>query len=155
MRYKFLKNRLKVQWDILNNLSVENKILREQIKDMVPKSSAVVIQQGTSFETTISKVKADLKKQGCCLCGYKKCAGALDFHHVETKTRGIAMITNIVDLIDEFDCNKIVLLCAVCHRELHHGYISPDFTGLSIDIHGSLKFESKRIDRRGNKRWKQ
>jgi hypothetical protein len=79
--------------------------------------------------------------------------GAMDFHHVATKGKNISQIGTLADIIQEFTENKIVVLCAVCHRELHHGAIKPDFSGKEIEIEHFLKYETRRTDRNGNKRW--
>jgi len=60
--------------------------------------------------------------KGCVICGYKKCAAALDFHHIDNDK-----LFNVSQMIREgCSLNKIMeeikkceLLCANCHRELH------------------------------------
>ena len=62
---------------------------------------------------------------GCCqICGYRRYAGALQFHHVDPAQkhfafgrRGLAMS------IDSFrdELRKCVLLCANCHAEVEGG----------------------------------
>ena len=65
---------------------------------------------------------SQLKTPGCALCGYNTCVAALDFHHVGSKlfyiTReGIKNKSN-QEIADEIA--KCILLCANCHREVHH-----------------------------------
>lgn len=65
---------------------------------------------------------ANLKLNGCALCGYNKCSRALDYHHIEKKSfslsrKGIKGHTN-KEIADEIA--KCILLCANCHRELHY-----------------------------------
>ena len=59
--------------------------------------------------------------KGCSICGYNKCASALDFHHKGDKEFSIAHMVNsnwsLKKIIEEID--KCVILCANCHRELH------------------------------------
>lgn len=60
-------------------------------------------------------------KKGCSICGYNKCASALDFHHSGDKgfsisnairnTKGIRAVTE--------EIKKCIVLCSNCHRELH------------------------------------
>jgi hypothetical protein len=66
-------------------------------------------------------------KGGCCtICGYNKCINALEFHHVDPKTksndlakgRGIDTRMRLETLKPELD--KCILLCANCHREVHY-----------------------------------
>jgi hypothetical protein len=58
----------------------------------------------------------------CKICGYNKCIGSLDFHHINPKEKEInySLFKTIFNkrLIDELD--KCILLCANCHRELHY-----------------------------------
>jgi hypothetical protein len=58
---------------------------------------------------------------GCKFCGYNKCCGALDFHHIkENKDEGIAsLIKNASKQKILKELEKCILLCANCHRELH------------------------------------
>lgn len=65
---------------------------------------------------------AQVKQQrGCQTCGYNKCAAALDFHHLGSKSfelsRAATMGMSIQSLDDEIA--KCIVLCANCHRELH------------------------------------
>lgn len=60
----------------------------------------------------------------CECCGYDKNYAALDFHHIhpeekefQVDSRHLAN-TNMDKLKEEAD--KCVLLCANCHREIHH-----------------------------------
>lgn len=63
---------------------------------------------------------------GCCVCcGYNKCAAALELHHLDPATKEFSFSTCIARpqawsriVIEAAKC---VLLCAVCHRELHAG----------------------------------
>ena len=58
---------------------------------------------------------------GCKTCGYKKFAGALDFHHEgDDKEKSVAKVLgkwSFKRIKDEI--RKCVVLCANCHRELH------------------------------------
>ena len=70
-----------------------------------------------------SKVKAVAYLGGCCLlCGYDKCTGALQFHHVDPTTKGFTISGRTmawVRLKPELD--KCVLLCSRCHTEVELG----------------------------------
>lgn len=64
----------------------------------------------------ISRVKL---KYGCSMCGYKKHYAALQFHHVDPKTKRGAvghMTTCPIKTIKK-EMRKCVILCANCHAE--------------------------------------
>lgn len=58
----------------------------------------------------------------CNNCGYDKCYGALDAHHIDHTTKSFTISGahsrswNII--LEELD--KCVLLCSNCHQEHHH-----------------------------------
>ncbi len=62
----------------------------------------------------------------CMFCGYLRCSGALDFHHLDESEKSFGLsvrgLTRSWEKIkDELD--KCVLVCANCHREIHAGVI--------------------------------
>jgi hypothetical protein len=62
---------------------------------------------------------------GCCrLCGYRRCVGALQFHHLDPaqKSFGLASdgVTRGIQAARE-EARKCVLLCANCHAEIEAG----------------------------------
>lgn len=75
----------------------------------------------------ILKLKAIKYKGGkCCICGYDKYPGALDFHHIDSSKKdfGIASdgYTRSWEKVKE-ELDKCVILCANHHREVHAGLI--------------------------------
>jgi len=61
-----------------------------------------------------------LKSNGCAICGYNKYVGALDFHHVEPKSKKYYISPQRLYRKDFFEeLNKCILLCKNCHAELH------------------------------------
>lgn len=58
----------------------------------------------------------------CEVCGYKECAAAMDFHHVDPlhKDFTISQRMTSFDAIKQ-ELDKCVLLCSRCHREVHEG----------------------------------
>jgi len=57
----------------------------------------------------------------CCLCGYKKCINALEFHHLGDKEEApsyIIMRWSWEKAKKELE--KCILVCANCHREIHY-----------------------------------
>lgn len=61
----------------------------------------------------------------CCVCGYDRCQDAFDFHHLDPNTKSFNIssfnVKNKSKIYEE--AKKCVLLCAVCHREYHAGWI--------------------------------
>ena len=68
----------------------------------------------------MTKVLREEKRQrGCDICGYNKCASALEWHHPNgDKTYNPAELYHNLHLYRE-ETSKCQLLCANCHRELH------------------------------------
>lgn len=61
--------------------------------------------------------------KGCAICGYNKCAAALDFHHEgEDKEKNIAKMVNSYFNFKRVlkEVKKCIVLCANCHREVHN-----------------------------------
>ena len=58
----------------------------------------------------------------CQLCGYDKCAQALEFHHLDRNKKDFGVsadgITRAWSKIKS-ELDKCVMLCANCHREVH------------------------------------
>ena len=75
----------------------------------------------------------DYKGGECQCCGYNKCNRALEFHHIDPKTKKFAISQYIksdgYSLIEELD--KCILVCSNCHREIHAGYIDLDKQNIS------------------------
>lgn len=70
-----------------------------------------------------SKIKTE-HGGACVVCGYDKCITALEFDHIEPKTKefGVSeMRSQIVPALKE--AAKCLLLCCRCHRERHAGLI--------------------------------
>ena len=67
-----------------------------------------------------------LKGGKCMYCGYNRYQGALDFHHIDGKTKefGVSLngITRSWKRVEE-ELNKCILVCANCHREIHGGIL--------------------------------
>ena len=62
----------------------------------------------------------------CVLCGYNKCAGALDFHHTQPAKKSFALSLkglsySWASILKE--SKKCVLLCKNCHTEVEAGLI--------------------------------
>ncbi len=61
----------------------------------------------------------------CCCCGYDRCNGALEFHHIDPKDKKFtfgSMVSKSLQAITE-EIQKCVLVCSNCHKEVHDGLI--------------------------------
>ena len=69
------------------------------------------------------KIKAiNLKGGMCCMCGYNKHYGALEFHHTDPSTKEKQWDKLRLCAWDKIvaELEKCILVCANCHREIHH-----------------------------------
>ena len=64
------------------------------------------------------------KGSRCIYCGYDRCSKALHFHHMHDKQFVISCNMNRNWDILQKELDKCVLLCSICHVELHEGLIS-------------------------------
>ena len=86
---------------------------REQIKRAVAKR-----------RTKIKAMAVAYKGGKCMICGYDKCVGALDFHHIDPSKKefslGLGGLTRAWSRV-KAEADKCALICANCHREVHAG----------------------------------
>jgi transposase/5-methylcytosine-specific restriction endonuclease McrA len=72
------------------------------------------------------KVKETLVAEagGCCqLCGYERCVAALQFHHLDPRTKAFGVARRGAHSIEKLrlEVRKCVLLCSNCHAEVEDG----------------------------------
>lgn len=64
------------------------------------------------------------KGSKCCICGYNKYNGALEFHHLDENLKsfslGLRGHSRSWERVKE-ELNKCVILCSNCHKEIHAG----------------------------------
>ncbi len=74
------------------------------------------------------KENAVIYKGGaCCICGYNKYFGALEFHHLDPSEKDFSISTSGTTRSWErikSELNKCICVCANCHREIHAGLIN-------------------------------
>lgn len=59
---------------------------------------------------------------GCAVCGYNKCARALQFHHTaDDKENCVARMTGSGNSFEKIlvEIEKCICVCANCHAEIH------------------------------------
>lgn len=84
----------------------------------------------------------------CSLCGYNKCNGALEFHHINPEEKKFQISTGDCHKIEEdiAESKKCLLVCSNCHKEIHNGlydnedlfcyqYIDYDFEKELLELH--------------------
>ena len=56
----------------------------------------------------------------CVQCGYARCVGALEFHHLDANAKVFGIGSGNTSGLDALraEATKCVLLCANCHREV-------------------------------------
>ena len=67
----------------------------------------------------------DYKGGRCIVCGYDRCIGALEFHHLESDAKEL-QISSVRSRTFEHiktELDKCVLVCCRCHREIHAGLV--------------------------------
>lgn len=62
----------------------------------------------------------------CCICGYNKYVGALEFHHLDPNQKDFGIgskgYTRSFDIVKK-ELDKCICVCSNCHREIHAGLI--------------------------------
>jgi len=82
-----------------------------------------------SFATTkrrrrIKQFAIEYKGGKCTVCGYNRCVGALDLHHIGNKKFNFSTDAYLHDWETiKRELDKCILLCSNCHREYHSGMV--------------------------------
>lgn len=65
----------------------------------------------------------------CALCGYSRCAASLDFHHINPDDKNYHFSSgNCHELEKDLEeAKKCILVCANCHREIHHSNLYDNY----------------------------
>jgi hypothetical protein len=107
----------------------------QKAKDGKPKHTV-----GLKARLEMKTRAVELKGGRCVLCGYKRCARALEFHHVDPTRKDFTIAafmsqefyysgwttSSFVQEVwrrVEKELKKCVLLCANCHREVEAGVV--------------------------------
>lgn len=74
----------------------------------------------------IKEMAIEYKGGECQTCGYNKCHGALELHHLDKDDKGFGIgdkgYTRSWEKV-RVELDKCVLLCANCHREVSAGIL--------------------------------
>jgi hypothetical protein len=63
---------------------------------------------------------------GCCqLCGYTRCLGALEFHHVDPELKEFGVARRGAHSLERLrvEVRKCILVCSNCHAEVENGAV--------------------------------
>lgn len=71
----------------------------------------------------IKLMAVEYKGGKCEQCGYDRCIGALEFHHLDPAEKDFSIggkgYTRSWEVTKE-ELDKCIMVCANCHRELHN-----------------------------------
>ncbi len=72
----------------------------------------------------------------CSLCGYDKCFGALEFHHLDPTKKDFGLGSRNVKSLERMkkEAEKCILICSNCHREIHYGNHDEDTMKRAIKL---------------------
>jgi hypothetical protein len=135
----YLKNKEKLNaraklWNLKNKEKTKLYALRGKDKriEKMKLDPSIAKKYNKTRRNINKRLKKELisyKGDKCSNCGYNKCLEALDFHHLDPKTKEYGIST----LIRAFthgtikdkeivykEINKCILLCKNCHTELHN-----------------------------------
>lgn len=109
MPYKDKEKQKKFQSDWHLKTKDDRKYLRDKAKKaLIERNKALV---------------AGVRSKGCSICGYNKCQEALDFHHLDSSIKDIGIKDAVrqkgTEKLKE-EIAKCIVVCANCHREIHH-----------------------------------
>ena len=89
-------------------------------------------KNATLRKQTLKKECVDYKGGKCCICGYDKYIGSLDFHHLDPSQKGFEFshlkITSFKKNEEKLkkELDKCILVCRNCHAEIHAGILVPE-----------------------------
>lgn len=65
----------------------------------------------------------------CALCGYSRCAASLEFHHINPDNKNYQLSSGCCHELerDLEEAKKCILVCANCHREIHHSNLYDNY----------------------------
>jgi len=80
----------------------------------------------------LKKILVEEAGGGCKLCGYSRCERALEFHHLDPKSKQFQITSHTRSLARlRAEASKCVLLCSNCHAEVEAGFVPVPLNSLS------------------------
>ena len=89
---------------------------KEEIKEYYFNNKERIKKRAKKFK----KWCVEYKGGKCQMCGYDNCLAALEFHHIGEKSFDISRAVSKEKEVLEKELDKCILLCANCHRIIHH-----------------------------------
>lgn len=121
--YKQIQDEVGVCKNTIIKILKEQNMLKEPPKKELEKSY---------YKRTKEKL-IEYKGGKCQVCGYNKCASALEFHHLDPSQKDFTIsggTKSFENLKPEVD--KCILVCANCHREIHAGLVDLELLNLIL-----------------------
>lgn len=71
----------------------------------------------------LKRLAVEYKGEYCQRCGYNKCIGALEFHHLDPSKKDFSISQDGGNARSwskiKLELDKCIMLCSNCHREVH------------------------------------
>lgn len=86
------------------------------------------IESVTEYRRKVKMKLIEMFGGACSKCGYNRYAGGLEFHHLAPEHKDFSLSSSGVTRKFEqmvSEAKKCILVCALCHREIHAGIIRP------------------------------
>lgn len=84
--------------------------------------------QTTKANRSFKEQCVKYKGGSCCVCGYSKYYGALEFHHIDPTLKDFTIANSARKVLNnkiKEELDKCILLCSNCHKEIHADLINP------------------------------
>ena len=98
----------------------------KRVKKSITEKKELNVRRVTEHRRKNKIELIEYKGGKCECCGYNKCNSALEFHHLNPKTKSFTIsgsgFTYALDKLKK-EVDNCILICANCHREIHEGLI--------------------------------
>jgi len=103
----------------IKNFLIENKIYLHNGKFNINKNSKS--QNVINWKRKKKLELIEYKGGKCVICGYNKCASALEFHHRDPNQKDFGIGNSSFSFKKmKIEVDKCDLVCSNCHREIHY-----------------------------------
>jgi len=115
----------------LNELSLKRYLNRKVSKNILTEEERKRrgVEKVTKRRRKVKRMAIEYKGGQCEMCGYKRCNGALEFHHQDQSKKefGIGGFGHCKawDKVKK-ELDGCMLVCANCHREIHYSNLEDE-----------------------------